>query len=489
MRRVAGYVRVSRVAGRAGDSFQSPDAQEDAIRAHCKARRLEVVEVVRELDASAGTMQRAQLQRLIREIEAGTLDGVVVAKLDRFARTLVGGVQALEQIQDAGGFVQTVEGGIDTSDGAGPFGDFQRNLLLTFAQWERATRAEGFASAKQRAVARGVHISGTVPVGFLRPNKGGRLELDPAKASAVRAAFRLRATGAAYGDVARLLDKRLPGGPSGAGVWNRNTVTRLLSNRAYIGEARQGEYVQPDAHPAIVSRDVFDTVQALARRGERATITGAKSLLAGVVVCGSCGHALDRNKVGSRYWVYRCRGRSAAGICEQPASAMLDALDALVTDAVLARLDGYAVEQVASDDDVAELHGRIAAARAKRAPFEDPDYVSALGVEAAGRALAKVDAELDALERELAATVDATNIGAPFPVQDVRDLWPTLTTSERRQVIQSMVDAVTVSRSPTRRGPLGDRVGVSWKGDGVPVVRPSRGRRKRSEVVAGMMAA
>src|SRR5947207_402390 len=128
MRRVAGYVRVSRVAGRSGDSFQSPDAQEDAIRAHCKARRLRLVEVVRELDASGGTMKRAKLQALFRRIEAGELDGIVVARLDRFARTLLGGVETLEQIHAAGGFVQTVEGSIDTSSSGGAMGELQLNL-------------------------------------------------------------------------------------------------------------------------------------------------------------------------------------------------------------------------------------------------------------------------------------------------------------------------------------------------------------------------
>jgi hypothetical protein len=52
-----------------------------------------------------------------------------------------------------------------------------------------------------------------------------------------------------------------------------------------------------------------------------------------------------------------------------------------------------------------------------------------------------------------------------------------------------MVDAVTVSRGPTRMTPLTDRVALNWKG-GIPVARPSRGRRRNStEVVAGMTAA
>jgi site-specific DNA recombinase len=487
MKRVAGYVRVSRVAGRAGDSFQSPDAQEDAIRAYCLARQHDLLEVVHELDQSGGTMKRPKLQRLVQEIAAGGLDGIVVARLDRFARTVVGGVQTLEEIHAAGGFVQTVDGGIDTSTSGGAMGELQLNLLLTLAQWERAIRAEGFAASKQRAVARGVHISGTVPVGYLRPHRGARLERDPAKAPAVRAAYELRAGGASYGDVARLLDEQLPGGPSGDGVWNRNTVTRLLTNRVYLGEARQGRFQQADAHLPIVSQQTFDVVQALARQQEAPTAgNGARSLLAGLCRCGACGYALDRNTVNGRYLVYRCRGRSASGACPAPTSAMADALDELVEDAVLARLADRRVEQVATDETVEELHWRLAAARAKRLPFEDPDYVQALGVAAASRALARVDEEIAAVEAELAANIDAMT-ARPLD-RNVAEIWPTLTVDERRQVIGSMVETVTVSRA-SRGVPLADRARIYWHGEQAPVARPSRGRRRRPEVEAGLAAA
>ncbi len=82
--KVAGYVRVSSVAGREGPSFQSPDAQADAVRAHCKAHGLRLVEVARELDVSGGrAMKRPELDRLLALIEAGQLDGIVVWRIDR----------------------------------------------------------------------------------------------------------------------------------------------------------------------------------------------------------------------------------------------------------------------------------------------------------------------------------------------------------------------------------------------------------------------
>lgn len=482
-KRVAGYVRVSRVGGREGDSFQSPKQQEKAIRAHCEARGLKLVgKPVEELDASGGTMARPKLQHLVEQIEQGKLDGIVVTRLDRFARSVKGGIDTIEQIDAAGGFVQTVEGGIDTSESGGAVGRAFMQILLVFAEWERASKAEGFAAAKQNAIERGVHIAGTPPAGYRREDngredrRGARLELDPEKAPAIRAAFEQRAAGATLGTVARTLDQLLPGGPSGGGVWTRGTVARLLANSVYTGEARQGAFRNPDAHEAIVPRQTFDTVQILARRQERSGPgSEAKALLAGLCRCGGCGHALVRSKVATKYLVYRCRGRSASGDCEAPASVMAAGLEEFVTEAALDRLT--VTIAVPEGPDVDELQARLEVARAKRLPFEDPDYVQALGQDAALRALARCNEEIADVETELAhalATTSATRRSATLPAPEV---WHEMTTDFRRLVLAGMIEGVVVSRAP-RGTSLADRTQIVWEGEHLPIARPSRGRPK-----------
>ncbi len=491
MKRVAGYSRISRVGPRGGDSFRSPVDQAKAIRAHAKARGLRLVEIADERDVSGGTMARPELRRLIDKIRAGQLEGIVVARLDRFARTLVGGIQALEEIHAAGGFVQTVEGGIDTSTSGGAMGDLQLNLLLTLAQWERAVRAEGFESAKQGAVDRGVHIAGTVPVGYLRQGKGMPLVVDDAKAFAVTEAFRLRAAGSTLSQVGSYLDGAIPGGPSSKGGWARNSVARLLANPVYTGQARQGVHRKEGAHPALVAPDTFRLAGAMATTDSRTPSERAtKSLLAGLVACGACGHALDRNTVGGKYLVYRCRAHSAEGDCREPTSVMVATLDEYVTEAALARLDSFRAKAVQADDATGGLRARLAAAVAKRAPFEDADYVAVLGMQAARRALVRVDKEIEALESELANVTRSANAADLPDAASAREHWPSLTVPERRQILSAMIEAVFVNRGDTRRTPVQDRANLVWAGEILPLDRPSRGRRRDNhEVEAGMAAA
>jgi hypothetical protein len=55
---VVGYVRVSQVRGREGDSFISPELQREQIAAVARREGLEVAEVIEELDASGGDAKR-----------------------------------------------------------------------------------------------------------------------------------------------------------------------------------------------------------------------------------------------------------------------------------------------------------------------------------------------------------------------------------------------------------------------------------------------
>src|SRR5262249_34802267 len=121
---------------------------------------------------------------------------------------------------------------------------------------------------------------------------------------------------------------------------------------------------------------------------------------------------------------------------------------------------------------------RIARARKKREPFENPDYVAALGTDAALRALGKVDDEIAELEAELAAAIGTTTDVSPSEAQNVIDLWPTLSVDAQREVISAMVDSVFVSRGG-RGAPLRDRVAIYWHGDKVPIERPFRRSPKR----------
>src|SRR5690348_16903897 len=116
------YVRVSQTNGREGESFISPKLQEDRCRALIKVRGWRVGRVLVDLDQSGGTMDRPGLNEAIERMRTGDSCGIVVARIDRFSRTLKGALATIEAIEEAGGVLVECDGNWDTSTPMGRFG-------------------------------------------------------------------------------------------------------------------------------------------------------------------------------------------------------------------------------------------------------------------------------------------------------------------------------------------------------------------------------
>jgi DNA invertase Pin-like site-specific DNA recombinase len=466
--------------------------QRQAIRSWAKRNNVTLAAEVWEpgVSGSKSWRQRA-LGQAIAACERGEAGGIIVEEQSRLSRE--NGLATAEvwaELERLDLRLVCASEGLDTANGDCEL-SFAIKAAIAREQWKQYKRRSE-ATKKHAVEVLGIHI-GPPPIGYTRAKQSHEpLRRDPKLWKVVRAAFCLRATGAGLHDVMRFLDRKAPGGPSGHGAWAVSTVTRMLANRVYLGEARGGSgYVKPGAHPAIVDQETFDACQALSRRREPVPVE-AKSLLAGVARCAGCGHALQRQRVGrvaGRYYVYRCRRRSAAGECPASASVMVPALDRLVEAAIKERLADQTIERVATGKDVDAIHERLAKARKKREPFEDPDYVALLGLAAASRALSRVDKTIAQVEAELAAAL--TNDNGFVGVVDRRaalDALVSLDVTDRRGVVQAMLDGVFVAKAP-RGTAVGDRVRLVWRGEPLPIARPARGRPARTEVETRVAAA
>ncbi|MBR0315679.1 MAG: recombinase family protein [Synergistaceae bacterium] len=134
-----GYARVS-TAGQARDG-NSLECQE-------KALREAGAEKIFSEKFSGVKDNRPELNKLLKKIQCG--DTLIITKLDRIARSLIQGVQLLEDLlnRDIVVFVLNL-GIIDNS----PTGKLIRNIMLSFSEFEREIiiqrTQEGKAIAKQ----------------------------------------------------------------------------------------------------------------------------------------------------------------------------------------------------------------------------------------------------------------------------------------------------------------------------------------------------
>jgi site-specific DNA recombinase len=444
--RLIGYIRVSRVAGREGESFISPDVQRERITAMAKAHGHTVVDWEQDLDQSGGKYDRPGLQAALAAVEAGAADGIAVARLDRFARSVADAAKALDRLEQASGALVAVDLGMDTTT---PAGRLMRNVLMALAEFELERARENSAVAGSRAAARGIHVCKVAPTGYRKVDK--RLEPDPVAAPVVREVFRRRAAGASWVTLCKFLDKRLPR-PNGD-HWSKSTVADMVKRRTYLGEARGGGTVNPDGHSRLVTPAEFEAAQAARGDGRLERGSDGGALLAGIIRCETCGHTLTRLSDGSRgYANYKCRKRHRDGVCEQPVGISVQRADAFVEAAFMAAIDNENIvaRGKPADDSLEQASASLEAAEHELSEYQGANLISVIGKEAYVVGVTSRQEAVDEARRRLGETAT----GSPFDgIRDLRETWPILEVRERRQLLASVLDRVVVSPAPgTGRG-------------------------------------
>jgi site-specific DNA recombinase len=459
------YIRVSKVAGRAGESFISPSVQRERIESWAALHGTELVWHEPELDVSGGRMDRPVFEKIMARVRAGETGGVVVAKLDRFARTLVGALGVLEEFERQGAVLVSVADNIDLST---PMGKAFLRILLVFAELERDRISESWLTATSNAVDRGIHIAKFTPVGY---EKMADKRLAPSgEAPAIREAFVMRGAHASRTEIARRMDELAPR-PKG-GRWTPPMVDRIIQNRVYMGHAYRGEQTNRDAHPAIVTEAEWHAANAAP---VRAAPRGKKpNLLGGIARCAACRYVLAPGKsrfggTGEDVLGYRCRGTHTAGVCPAPASINARKLERYVEAVWRAQIaqEGFLVQR-----DSAELESTsmtLSLAEGELASFAaDLTARRMLGAgyhDALAARAAAVDAAQADVKRASAGTATVENL----------ERYDELLVSDRKRILGSSIDAVIVNRAHSRAVPLEERVTILWRGEG-PEDLPRRGR-------------
>jgi DNA invertase Pin-like site-specific DNA recombinase len=103
-RRAIGIIRVSRVKGREGADFQSPDEQRERIEAECKRSGLPLLRTTNEMDVSGATplKDRTGLREAVEAVEVGEADVIVAGYFDRFFRDLAVQREVVQRVRRAG---------------------------------------------------------------------------------------------------------------------------------------------------------------------------------------------------------------------------------------------------------------------------------------------------------------------------------------------------------------------------------------------------
>src|SRR6202022_3224882 len=187
--RCAIYTRKSSEEGLEQD-FNSLHAQREGCEAFIRSQAGEGWRLIRtEYDDggfSGGTMERPALQLLMSHIRDGSIDVVIVYKVDRLTRSLADFARMVELFDaQAVSFVAVTQQFNTTSS----MGRLTLNVLLSFAQFEREVTGERIRDKIAASKKKGMWMGGNIPLGYDASER--TLVINAAEAETVRHIFAL----------------------------------------------------------------------------------------------------------------------------------------------------------------------------------------------------------------------------------------------------------------------------------------------------------
>lgn len=165
-----GYVRVS--TEKQADFGVSLEAQSEKGRAMAVVQGAELAEVIIDAGESAKSLNRPGMARLLSLVEAGAVDTVIIAKLDRLTRSVADLAELLKRFERRGVSLVSVVDSLDTRSAAGRL---VLNIMVSVSQWEREAIGERTRDAMHHERANGERV-GTVPFGYRMAADGLHLE-------------------------------------------------------------------------------------------------------------------------------------------------------------------------------------------------------------------------------------------------------------------------------------------------------------------------
>ncbi|MFH1894569.1 MAG: recombinase family protein [Patescibacteria group bacterium] len=133
------YVRVS-TDNQAEKEFSSCEAQEEKIKSFIASQNnWQVFKVYSDAGYSGANINRPALQQLLSDMKEGKIDFVLAYKIDRLTRSPKDFYQLIEVFEQSKIDFISITERFDTST---PAGRLLRNIMLTFAQFERELSSE-----------------------------------------------------------------------------------------------------------------------------------------------------------------------------------------------------------------------------------------------------------------------------------------------------------------------------------------------------------
>jgi site-specific DNA recombinase len=300
----------------------SVEAQMVELRKFARDNNLQVAGVIIE-KKSAKTPGRPKFNKMLERIQAGEANGILSWHPDRLARNSIDGGQIVYLLDQT--HLQSLKFPTFWFENTSQ-GKFMLSIAFGQSKYYIDNLAENTKRGLRQKIRRG-EFPGLAPVGYINDVRVHIIVVDKRRAPLVAQAFKLYSVGdKRLVDIADFLASK--GIKTSGGLpLKKDQIKKMLTNPIYYGHFRYAGEVYEGKHVPIISKKLFDRVQAtLEQRGHKRKGANEPQALCGLLVCGRCGMAItaekkvkhQKNGNVHEYIYYRCSRKHKMIVCKEP---------------------------------------------------------------------------------------------------------------------------------------------------------------------------
>lgn len=308
--RCAAYCRVSSDSQDQLNSFMAQTRYYGQIFEHSETETL--INVYAD-EGITGTREdkREDFQRMMSDCRKGKIDRIYTKSISRFARNTRDCLKNVRELKSLGITIYFEKENVDT---ANTTDEMMITIMGGLAQEESTSISNNVKWSYQKRFEKGVVKVFSAPFGYDLCD--GKLIINESQAEIVKEIFDMFLSGNGYQRISEICSKKYSEYKEKFSYYG---ISYIISNEKYVGDSiyqktfttnnlpikkikndgQLNKYHIQNTHEAIVSREIFDNAQTLAKSRKRNNIT-SEYAFKGKIVCGVC---------GSKYKRKICRGK------------------------------------------------------------------------------------------------------------------------------------------------------------------------------------
>lgn len=320
--KVGGYLRLSREDGDKEES-DSIGSQRSIIEEKVKqlGDEFELYDFYIDDGYTGLNTDRPSFQRMLEDIERKKINCIITKDLSRLSRNNFEANYLLEIY-----FLENNIRYISILDNVDTYKKNSNNDIIQFKtlinDWYSKDISRKVKSGVWARKEQGLFVGAKAPYGYMKDeNNKNKLIVNKEEAKIVKRIFQMYDSGSTMGQIAKKLQDEKVYCPSYNGFeknkngiygWNYATISKILKNEFYLGNTVYGKVINlsykskkvkfvpreewkvvANTHKAIISKEIFESVQKKIKLSQKAKTHKHTWILNGIVTCKECGEPMQ----------------------------------------------------------------------------------------------------------------------------------------------------------------------------------------------------